>query len=173
MKKILSLFFFILFFLNVPVVFAQEYIMPYPSYMPGNKLYKLHSFWEKIEEYWYFGDMAQVKYHQHQSDKYLVEARTLFEYGQTALGVLALSKSNDHFAKAVLYQMDVTHEKKDDGQQKGQLINAGQKHSEILGELKEKLPEEVEWKEEKEESKKFPIALMLKEAILLRTYANK
>ena len=96
MKKILLLF-LVTYFLVVPLAQAVDYVLPYPSYMPGNPMYKIRQILERAQEYWYFGDMAKVKYHLKMADKYLVEAKTLFEYKQYLLAVDALQRSNQQF----------------------------------------------------------------------------
>ena len=109
--------FFIWLFISKSFVFASEYVLPYPSYMPNHKLYKIRQLVEKLTQYYYFGNLSQYKYYLKTADKYLVEAKTLFEYKQIKLGEVSLSISNDHFAKAVLYERDVAYEKKDKGEQ--------------------------------------------------------
>jgi len=89
-------------------VFASSYILPYPSYMPGNKLYRISRFIDSISRYWYWGNLSNIKYHQKLSDKYLVEAKVLFDYGQYFLGVEALKRSNEEI-KLVRPYIDNAH----------------------------------------------------------------
>src|SRR3990167_9206081 len=117
--------------------------------MPGNPMYKIRQILERAQEYWYFGDMAKVKYHLKMADKYLVEAKTLFEYGQIRLAVESLDKSNYHFSNAVLYEDDVVQDKKDSGEQMQELKNAAEKHTSVIKVLDQELPDTVEWQEEK------------------------
>ena len=64
-------------------VYAQSsYVLPYPSQMPGGLYYKIHLIYENVSKYWYFGDFGRFDYNLKQSDKYLVETKTLFEYKQ-------------------------------------------------------------------------------------------
>lgn len=87
----------LLFFVSTPV-FA-DYVLPYPSYMPGNKLYTISKILEKAEAFWYWGAIGQTKYHMALADKYLVEAKTLFEYKQYILAVAALRESDRYISK--------------------------------------------------------------------------
>jgi hypothetical protein len=152
---------------------ASDYVLPYPSYMPGHTLYKARQLLETVQEYWYFGDMAKVKYHLKMSDKYLVEAKILFEYDQIKLGVKSLAKTNEHFIKAVLYERDVIFDKKDTGGQKQVLQNAGKEHLEILKSLETTLPEKVTWHEEKKEPEEIALSFLLSEASIIRGYADR
>ena len=172
MKKILLLF-LVTYFLVVPLAQAVDYVLPYPSYMPGNPMYKIRQILERAQEYWYFGDMAKVKYHLKMADKYLVEAKTLFEYGQIRLAVESLTKSNYHFSNAVLYERDVVYDKKDNGEQKKTLKEAGEKHTGIIQALDEQLPDEIGWQEEKTEKEEILLSMLFKEATVIRDYANR
>jgi len=71
-----------------------EYVLPYPSYMPGNKIYRVSRVVDKIKKYWYFGNIAQIKYHLALADKYLVEAKTLMEYDQLQMPDKDIKKSS-------------------------------------------------------------------------------
>ena len=172
-KLSVVIFFFLFLMLFSHPASADEYILSYPSYMPGNVFYPIRRLWERIEEAWYFGHMTQVRYHLKTADKYLVEAKTLFEYGQYKLAVDALSESNNHFIKAVLYELDVTAEKKDNGTQKKILVMASEKHKEILSALGNQLPQSVIWNEERKEPVELKLFLLFKEAEIARSYALK
>ena len=172
MKKILLLF-LVTYFLVVPSVQAVDYVLPYPSYMPGNPMYKIRQILERAQEYWYFGDMAKVKYHLKMADKYLVEAKTLFEYGQIRLAVESLDKSNYHFSNAVLYEDDVVQDKKDSGEQMQELKNAAEKHTSVIKVLDQELPDTVEWQEEKKEKEEILLSMLFREATVIRDYANR
>ncbi len=141
----------LLFLFSFKTSFAQSsYVLPYPSFMPGNKLYVLHSAWRSIAKYWYFGNFGQFIYNLEQSDKYLVEAKTLFEYRQYLLGEKALKKSDEYFILASDYLKKANIEGKDITQKRNLFKQAEQKHEEILYELKEKIPKDFLWHPEKE-----------------------
>ena len=90
----------LLFFLFPRNIFAESsYVLPYPSAMPGSIFYKLNLIQEEILKFWYFGDFGQFKYNLSQSDKYFVEAKTLFDYKQHFLAFQALQKSDKYFRK--------------------------------------------------------------------------
>lgn len=146
-------------------VYASDYVLPYPSYMPGHKLYRIHQIWEKFQEYWHFGDLAKFKYHRQMADKYLVEAKTLFEYHQYYLATKALEKSSSHFQKTALFLSKAAEEGKDISQKKAILLSAAAKHREILEELSDDLPEEFFWQEEKKEGERLGIRKQLEKAI--------
>ncbi len=146
-----------------PAIFAQSnYVLPYPSSMPGSASYKLHLVWEKMMRYWHFGSFGQFEYNLKQSNKYLVEAKTLFEYKQFLLGYKALIKSDSYFSQAPLYLKLAEREDKNIANKKNILQNAALKHIEVLELLKSEVPEKFEWKPEKSP----PTILNLKEAIL-------
>ncbi len=101
MKKITSvvILYIILYtlYLILPLAVQAEYVLPYPSSMPGNKIYKITRLVDWLKNYWYWGDIAQAKYHLMLSDKYLVEAKILFEYKQYLLGDEALVRSSNEW----------------------------------------------------------------------------
>ena len=132
-----------LFFIFLLVLFLQapvyaEYVLPYPSYMPGHKLYKVSRILDDLKQYWYWGTIAQSKYHQGLSDKYLIEAKTLFEYKQYPLALDALRRSDQYF-------------------QKNTPDAAREAHTRALTLLNAQLPESFVWQDER----RPPIALDL------------
>src|SRR5258706_14601839 len=109
--KFFVLFCFIYFFVAIPV--RAEYVLPYPSYMPGNKLYKVSKIIEIFEKWWYWGSISQTKYYMQLADKYLVEAKTLFEYKQYLLALEALHKSDMYINKVPFFIHKAQGEQKD------------------------------------------------------------
>lgn len=152
-------------FLTGSQISASGYFLPYPSFMPGHKLYRIHQAWEKIQEYWYFGSIAKFKFHLQMADKYLVEAKTLFEYQQFLLATKALEKSSHHLEKASPYLEKAEKERKDVSQKKKILASACQKHREVLTKLLDEVPAEFFWQEEKEEGQKLALRKIIEEAI--------
>ncbi len=147
--------FFLIFLLvlsSKPVYADSSYVLPYPSSMPGSSLYKPRLLLEKISEYWYFGSFGKFKYNLEQADKYLVEAKTLFEYGQYLLAYNALKKSDGYFTKTLTSLGKAKAEGKDINQNRGILSQAAGKHIEILGEIEKIVPDEFNWQPEKSES---------------------
>lgn len=164
MKNLLLGIFLILFFLfsNTSVFSKSDYVLPYPSFMPGTIFYKLHLAFEWIEKYWYFGDFGQFYYNLKQSDKYLVEAKTLFEYNQYLLGFQALEKSNFYFKQIPQYLLNakLLHNK-NISEKEIILQSASLRHKEVLSYLREIIPPTFYWTPEKDK----PTLLNLHEAI--------
>lgn len=155
MYNIKALFFvlgLILFFLTLKSsVFAEsDYVLPYPSFMPGSRWYVIQESIDKIKKYWYFGSFAQFKYHLSQSDKYLVETKTLFEYKQYLLGYQSLRKSNVHFLKLKPFLKAAEKDGKRIEEKRKILNMAALKHIETLNSFSLTLPKTFEWKPEKE-----------------------
>lgn len=143
------LIFLLIYLASVSLVSA--YSLPYPSYMPGHKLYTVSRFIDTLKSYWHWGTIAQFKYHRYLADKYFVESKILFEYGQYLLAVDALKRSDEQFmmtSPKVLEQMKA--------------------HRDILKRLKQMLPEEFLWQPEKQPPTLLPLHRLLDEAIELR-----
>lgn len=150
-------------------VFAQSsYVLPYPSAMPGSKFYKLHQLFEGMEKYWYFGDFASYHYNLKYSDKYLVESKTLFEYGQYLLAYEALKKSDFFFNETKESLEKANRNKKNIDEKKGNLRNASLKHIEVLNQLISLTPQEFDWKPEKGNPSKIKIKEKINESIKVR-----
>ncbi|QQG40355.1 MAG: hypothetical protein HYV37_02175 [Candidatus Levyibacteriota bacterium] len=168
-----KLLFFIsicLFFLVLPKVGYAEsnYVLPYPSFMPGTALYKLHILYEHIQKYWYFGNFSQFSYNLNLSNKYLVEAKTLFEYKQYLLAHQALYKSNEYFTEAYRFLGRSKQEGKDTNQRVATLKNASEKHREVLWQIKTEIPEIYIWKPEKEKQTTLFLWKQIDKAIEIR-----
>lgn len=169
MKRILFVLLF-LFFVFTSNSFSSEstYVLPYPSYMPGNKLYSVSLLWDKFMQYWYFGNLAQFSYNLQQSDKYLVQAKTLFEYKQYLLGYDALKKSNTFFGKSEQALSQAQKENKSIDQKKQLYSEAAMKHIEVLTDLKLLVPAEFTWTPEKEAAQKLNIAQLIDDSLSIR-----
>ena len=152
-----------------PTVRAEEYVLPYPSAMPGNYLYKLKLIWEKVQEFWSFGNFAKFSYNLKESDKYLVEAKTLFEYNQYLLATKALKKSDEYFSKIPVFLEAARKEGKNTENKKTLLGLAAQKHKAVLGKLLGELPPEFNWQPEKEKPTLIPIRDLLENSIRIRS----
>lgn len=151
MKCLLCLIFAAILFL-VPKTYTyaeSSYVLPYPSAMPGSRFYGSYLLLEKILQYWYFGDFGQFKYSLKEGDKYLVEAKTLFEYKQYLLGYNALKKSDFYFKNIQFYLNKATNEGKNIVRNQIILKEAVKKHIEVLIKLKTELPAKFLWSPEK------------------------
>ena len=155
-------FIIILFLLSPHVSFAQSnYVLPYPSNMPGSLSYKIHLLYENISKYWYFGDFGQFDYSLKMADKYLVEAKTLFEYKQYLLAYRALKKSDLYFLNIKQSLLKAEKGNKNITNKKFILKEASRKHIEILEKIDSNTPGIFIWEPEKT----LPTTLHLKKAI--------
>lgn len=167
MKVILSIIILLtLFLFLVPRVYAtsnsaSEYVLPYPGVMPGNKLYKVYELFDLAKKYYSFGDFAQFKYNLAQSDKYLVEAKTLFEYKQYPLALKSLDRSNNHFKKIYPSLISASKNGKNITEKKRLYGEAILKHLEVLRSITPTLPEVFIWQDEK----KPPVTLSIRRAL--------
>lgn len=162
-----------LFVSSTTSVFSQtnDYVLPYPSSMPGSVFYKLRLIGEKLQEVWYFGSFGKYVYNTKQADKYLVEAKILFEYKQYLLGSKALKKSNYYFSQIKKSLTSASQEKKDITDKKNLLSEEAKKHIEILTFLQKELPEKFIWQPENSPSETLLLHNMLEEAISIREKA--
>ncbi len=129
--------------------------------MPGGFSYKLHSLYENLSKYWYFGNFGQFTYNLKESDKYLVEAKTLFEYNQYLLGFSALEKSDTYFINTLPNLIKAQNKGENISTYRQLLGEAAQKHVEVLTKLKQEVPDSFTWTPEKS----LPTHLSLKSAI--------
>ena len=164
------IFFIIILFLLFPQVsLAQSnYVLPYPSGMPGSLSYKFHLLYENASRYWYFGDFGKFHYNLKQSDKYLVEAKTLFEYKQYLLAHKALLKSDLYFKNLKPILTKAKEHGKDTSEKNVLLAFASEKHIEILTKLRIEVPQVFEWKPEGKKPKNLKLMESLGESIMIR-----
>lgn len=167
--SLILLFLIIVSFFAYPVSFAQsEYVLPYPSSMPGSKFYVISSAWDRFMKYWYFGAFSQFSYNLKQSDKYLVEAKTLFEYKQYFLAYAALQKSDEYFEQAKIALKEAAKQNRNLDQKKEILKQAALKHREVLQALRSSAPENFLWQPEKAAASSLEIGQQLSKSITLR-----
>jgi len=163
------LLFVLIFLFLVRTAAAQsKYVLPYPSSMPGNFAYKLHVIFEHVSKYWYFGDFGQSDYNLKLSDKYLVEAKTLFEYRQYLLGQKALKISDEYFARIASFLEKVSSKKKDVSNKRAVLKEASLKHIEILEIIDRETPDIFNWQPEKATSTSLYLKKDIENAINIR-----
>lgn len=144
---------------------ASSYVLPYPSAMPGNKFYTLAKIQEKILKYWYFGNFGQFKYAMKYSDKYLVEAKTLFEYRQYLFAARALEKSNEYFRKTFSLLLAAQKEGKDTADKMSLLKEASEKHKEVLINMQKITPQKFIWRPEESAPTRLNIHSLIDESI--------
>lgn len=159
----------LLFGFFFPAAIHAEYVLPYPSYMPGNKLYKVSKFLDVLKKYWSWGTMAQTKYQLALSDKYLVEAKTLFEYRQYLLAASALERSGNAFGTLGGLIAASTKEGKDVTSMVETISEAAKEHDRVLEMMKQTLPDSFTWTPEKEKPTELSLRDMVTKAMELRT----
>lgn len=160
---------FYIFSFSPSLVFAKStYVLPYPGVMPGNKLYKLSQLQEYLQRFWYFGSFASFDYNSKYADKYLIEAKTLFEYDQYSLGYQALLKSNAYFQKIPHTLEGALKENKDITVQKTLFQSESVKQDEVLHLILTTTPETVNWAPEKATPVIIPLHKSVKDSILIR-----
>jgi len=133
--------------------------------MPGNKMYKISRFVDRLNAYWYFGNIAKFRYHLALSDKYLVESKTLFEYGQYLLASDALQRSDKAVVSAVPYINRAELEGKNMVNLTKIFVDAMDGHIKILEKLIGETPTEFQWTPEKEKNTDLQIGQMLHTSI--------
>jgi hypothetical protein len=173
-RKIIIVFILTLFLLSPVLCYASSnYVLPYPSSMPGSKIYSMHVLWEKALRFWYFGDFGQFEYNLKESDKYLVEAKTLFEYKQYLLGYSALQKSNAYFKNTLPYLISAKKHGKNILEKENILKEASLKHDEVLSALIQEAPSEFRWNPEKASPQDLNIAGLIQDSLSLRRSDEK
>lgn len=144
----------ILAFLLLAHIFSSsiyaDYVLPYPGYMPGHKFYRVARLVDVLKKYWFWGSIASVKYHLMLADKYLVEAKTLFEYKQYLLGVDALRRSNKHIPLIARSLLSAKNEGKDVEKLKATVKEAMNVHIAMLEQVSKDLPANYRWTPEKQ-----------------------
>lgn len=148
-KSILSLLLLLLLLHPVRVYAQEEYVLPYPSAMPGSRMYAFHELWDGLQKYWHFGSLSQFRYSMQQSDKHLVEARTLFEYKQYLLADEALKNSDKYFDQARIALDSAEKEGKLTEIERQKLRAAAEKHRDVLFIIRETTPMEFIWQPER------------------------
>lgn len=163
-------FFLVLFFLILSQKYSfasSSYVLPYPGHMPGNKLYIVDQAIDKVQHFLSFGNISQFKQHLAVSDRYLVEAKTLFEYKQYKLAMTSLQKSDENFVK--LYPLLKKSQKQGvNTEDKEKLLTeASVRHREVLIELLLKTPSEFTWEDERSQPVKLQIHKKINNSIKL------
>lgn len=160
------------FFMSIKNVSAESsYVLPYPSQMPGSIFYEINLIQEELLRFWYYGDFGQFKYNLSQADKYLVEAKILFDYKQYLLAYKALIKSDQYFQKIKPAVESAKRKNKNAKDKEAILSEAVLKHIEELEKLEKSLPDSFEWKPEKQQSQTIKFTEILEDSIDIRKKA--
>ncbi|MFH1832983.1 MAG: hypothetical protein ABH816_02340 [Candidatus Levyibacteriota bacterium] len=136
--------------------------------MPGSIFYKVNLIKDKILEYWYFGNFGQFEYNQKLSDKYLVEAKTLFEYSQYLLACSALKKSNEYFENIYPNLIQAKKENKNISRKQQLFKEEALKHIEELIKLEKEVPNSFYWQPEKTSPTILNLKQLIQESINIR-----
>lgn len=150
--------------LSIPGSAVAAYVLPYPSFMPGHKLYRVSRVVDEVKRYWYWGNLASYRYYLGQSDKALVEAKTLFEYRQYLLAFNALERSNTALQRVPDTLVRAKDEGKNIAKYRREFQEAMDEHKRLIAKLKQETPEEFTWTPEKSDSQVLPIHQALSEA---------
>lgn len=145
-----------------------EYVLPYPSYMPGNSMYRFSRALDVLKGYWYWGNIAQIKYHLGLSDKYLVEAKTLFEYKQYLLATDALVRSDKELLKIPTYLSSGDNQIEDLSEQRKIISMAMETHERVIKGMENQLPQTFVWQPEKANPTSLNIAGMISSSLVIR-----
>ena len=152
---------------SIQVIYA-DYLLPYPSFMPGHPIYAITKQFDEVNRYWYWGNIAKIKYILKFSDKNLVESKTLFEYKQLLLASEALERSNKLLGKLPVHIAQAQSEGKDINNLKNTIFEAMTVHIQVLEKLALEVPSEFDWTPEKAEPKKLFIREQINSSILIR-----
>lgn len=151
------------------IVLAQSpYVLPYPSSMPGSRFYIIQQVFDGLKSYWYFGNFGQFKYNLEESDKYLVEAKILFEYKQHLLAYKSIQKSNDYYRKIYPSLINAQKDHKDISEKMKLFKKASAKHIEIIQKIKQDTPSNYTWTPENEKKSHLKIHDLLINSIKIR-----
>jgi hypothetical protein len=170
MKNLIISLFIILYSLFTPRIIFAEYVLPYPSYMPGNSMYKVSRIVDRLKFYWSWGNIAQTKYHLALSDKYLIEAKTLMEYKQYLLGADALRRSDKEFMQVSAYVVGAKKKGVNVSELQHLITAATQKHTELLTGLLTITPSQFTWSPEKTKPTGLPLGEMIKTSVGIRQH---
>lgn len=132
-------------------------------------MYKVTRLTDRLKQYWYRGNISAFKYHLSLSDKYLVEAKTLFEYQQYLLAQDALSRSDTEFLSVPKFLHDATAEGKDTHVLTQTYHDAAIAHEKVLQRLLSDMPKDVTWSPEHALPTHLAITDMIATSLKIRT----
>ncbi|MBI4066279.1 hypothetical protein HY411_01040 [Candidatus Gottesmanbacteria bacterium] len=155
----------------VPQRAAAAYVLPYPSIMPGHKLYRIARLIDEAKQYWYWGNLSSYRYYLGQSDKALVEVKTLFEYSQYLLAINALERSSAALQPIPYSLKAARDEGKNIEKYRREFGEAMEEHKRLIVKIREETPEQFTWTPEKAAPQTLMIHQALWEAERIRTEA--
>lgn len=167
MRVLIYALLFLVVLVSPAIAFASsDYVLPYPGFMPGSKLYLLKEIKNSVDRFWNFGNIGQYKYNLSLSDKYLVEAKTLFEYKQYLLGVESLKKSGKYFTEAKFSLKKARDGGIEVSNMEKVFASARDRHVEVLKDLSTLVPEKIQWVPENEPATDLYLQKEIESAIL-------
>lgn len=158
---------------GLPAKAVAAYVLPYPSAMPGNKLYRISRIIDRLKEYWSVGGISATKYHMALSDKYLVEAKTLMEYEQYLLATEALIRSDHEFLMIPAALSAAVRNHIDISTLKNTVTDESEKHISVLMQIKNTVPPHITWTPEKTKPTELPLLVAIEHAISVRQQASQ
>jgi hypothetical protein len=131
-------------------------------------MYRVSRVLDRFKFYWFWGNIAQIKYHLALSDKYLIEAKTLMEYKQFLLGADALRRSDKEFVQLPMYIKGAKNERVDVSELQRLITAAADKHVKVLTDLLVSTPAQFTWTPEKSAPTELPLSNMIKTSVDIR-----
>lgn len=128
-------------------------------------MYKISRIMDGVKKHWYWGSIGAVKYHLALSDKYLVEAKTLFEYKQYLLAEDSLSRSDYQYQQISQFLTQAKKDGKDIALLEQSVREASFVHIQTLHNLRQMVPSEYAWSPEKATPALLPLHQSLDSAI--------
>jgi hypothetical protein len=80
---------------------TSDYALPYPGILPGNPLYGLKVFRDKVFEFLIIDSLKKSDFYLLQADKRLAAGNALIKKGEVVLGEQTISKAEKYFELAV------------------------------------------------------------------------
>jgi hypothetical protein len=167
--KYLVVIYGLLLLLTGSVAFAADYNLPVKPILPGHPLYRISRNLDRVRSWFLWGDIAKATYRLTLADKYLAEAKTLFELKQFPFAVDALERSNLEFERIPGFLENDVRDGRDIGAMRDKVKASSRAHVTILDALEPMVPEVYVWTEDDGE----PIQLEIREQILLSVGIRK
>ncbi len=134
---------FLVSFLFVGIVNAQEVELPEPGMLPGHPLYFLKTWSEGIGTFFTFGDEAKAERMIYLSEKRLAEINELSQQGETELSEKTLARYEEHLNTALQKAQEAKAKGKDVDYLLVKVSEATSKHQDVLLDVHERVPEQA------------------------------
>lgn len=145
-KRVVSLILCFVFWINIPVVLANEassaakikpveYTLPYPGMLPGNPFYFLKTFRDMLMGFFISDPLKKAEFELLQSDKSVATSSVLFDKGENERASQSLTESIITFEQS----LQRTKEARDEGIRVDDFVAtltlANKKHEEVISDL--------------------------------------